>query len=260
MPDASAQAVAGTFQCRALSAYFGDRKIIKGVNMTIADRKVTAFMGPSGCGKSTILRTLNRMHETAPGARVEGSVEFAGSELYARGVDPVEVRARIGMVFQKPNPFPKSIFDNVAFAPRLLGLARARSELEARIEDALVRVGLWTEVKDRLKDSALGLSGGQQQRLVIARAIAAEPAALLLDEPCSALDPAATAKVEELIVSLASRFTVVVVTHSLAQARRIADEIAFFHTGEMVESGPPLQLFEAPSDARVKDYLAGRTG
>lgn len=249
-----------TFKVKALSAFFGDREIIKRVDLDIADRKVTALMGPSGCGKSTILRTLNRMHETAPGARVSGSVRFRNTELYAPGVDPVSVRARIGMVFQKPNPFPKSIFDNVAFAPRLLGLARQRSELDGRVEDALKKVGLWTEVEGRLKDSALGLSGGQQQRLVIARAIAAEPSALLLDEPCSALDPAATSKIEELIVTLATRFTIVVVTHSLAQARRIADAIAFFHTGEMVEAGTPQRLFEMPSDQRVKDYLAGRTG
>jgi phosphate transport system ATP-binding protein len=218
MPDGS-QRLEATFKCRKLSAYFGDRKIVREVDLDIADRKVTAFMGPSGCGKSTILRTLNRMHESAPDARVEGSVLFSGHELYARGVDPVDVRARIGMVFQKPNPFPKTIFDNVAFAPRLLGLARTRSDLERRVEEALVNVGLWTEVKDRLKESALGLSGGQQQRLVIARAIAAEPAALLLDEPCSALDPASTARIEELIASLARRLSVVVVTHSLAQAR-----------------------------------------
>jgi phosphate transport system ATP-binding protein len=257
--DAAASECA-TFEVRALSAYFGDREIIKHVDLDIADRKVTAFMGPSGCGKSTILRTLNRMHESAPNARVSGSVRFRNTELYAPAVDPVEVRARIGMVFQKPNPFPKSIFDNVAFAPRLLGLARSRSELEGRIEDALKKVGLWAEVEGRLKESALGLSGGQQQRLVIARAIAAEPSALLLDEPCSALDPAATAKVEDLIMSLKARFAIVVVTHSLAQARRIADAVAFFHLGEMVESGPPQHLFEAPSDQRVKDYLVGRTG
>ncbi|MBY0423413.1 MAG: phosphate ABC transporter ATP-binding protein [Parvularculaceae bacterium] len=256
----SPPASAATFECRGVSAFFGDREIIKRVDLDVAERKVTAFMGPSGCGKSTILRTLNRMHESVPGASVKGSVRFAGADLYAQGVDPAEVRARIGMVFQKPNPFPKSIFDNVAFAPRLLGLAKGRSDIEGRVEAALTQVGLWTEVKDRLKESALGLSGGQQQRLVIARAIAGEPSALLLDEPCSALDPAATARVEELIATLSSRLTIVVVTHSLAQARRIADAIAFFHTGEMIEAGPPEHLLETPSDKRVQDYLAGRTG
>jgi phosphate transport system ATP-binding protein len=256
--DAATAAV--TFEIRALSAFFGEREIIKQVDLDVVDRKVTALMGPSGCGKSTILRTLNRMHETTPGARIAGTVRFRNADLYAAGVDPVDVRAKIGMVFQKPNPFPKSIFDNVAFAPRLLGLARAKSEIEGRVEDALKKVGLWSEVSGRLKESALGLSGGQQQRLVIARAVAAEPSALLLDEPCSALDPASTAKVEELIVSLAAHYTIVVVTHSLAQAQRIADAVAFFHTGEMVEAGPPERLFGAPSDQRVKDYLAGRTG
>ncbi len=253
-------APAPTFRLSGVSAYFGAKEIIKKVTADIGDRRVTAFMGPSGCGKSTMLRTLNRLHETAPDAWVSGSVQFEGRDVYAAGVDPVEVRSSVGMVFQKPNPFPKSIFDNVAFAPRLLGLARGRSELQGRVEAALKSVGLWTEVSDRLGDSALGLSGGQQQRLVIARAIAAEPRALLLDEPCSALDPAATARIEDLIRELRARFAIVIVTHSLAQARRIADEIAFFHVGELVEAGPPASLFDAPRDQRVKDYLAGKTG
>lgn len=248
------------FQCTSLSCYYGDKEVIKSVDLAIADKKVTAFMGPSGCGKSTVLRSLNRMHETAPSAWVKGRVLFNGRDLYGDGVDPVDVRAQIGMVFQKPNPFPKSIFDNVAFGPRVLGLTRSRTELEDRVETALKRVGLWDEVSDRLKDSALGLSGGQQQRLVIARAIATEPRAILLDEPASALDPKATETVEQLVRELRESYGVVIVTHSLAQARRIADEIAFFYLGEMIESGPPDRLLDIPKDDRVRDYLAGRTG
>ena len=217
-------------------------------------------MGPSGCGKSTILRTLNRMHETVPGAFVDGQVHFNGRNIYLPEIDPVDIRATIGMVFQKPNPFPKSIFDNIAYGPRILGLTRSRSELEGRIEGALKKVGLWEEVSDRLKESALGLSGGQQQRLIIARAIAADPKAILLDEPCSALDPAATARIEDLIRELRTQYCVVIVTHSLAQARRIADDVAFFYYGELIETGPPEKIFEKPDDQRVKDYLAGKTG
>ena len=248
------------FQCIDVSAYYGTNKIIKNVDLTIKDRRVTAFMGPSGCGKSTILRTLNRMHETVAGAHVQGKVIFSGTDIYQPQIDPVDIRARIGMVFQKPNPFPKSIFNNVAFGPRLLGHANSRGELEAIIETSLKRVGLWEEIDGRLHESALGLSGGQQQRLVIARAIATKPQALLLDEPCSALDPTATARVEELIRELREDYCVVMVTHSLAQARRIADEIAFFYFGEMIESGPPSEVMENPRDERVKNYLSGKTG
>ncbi|MEL6363950.1 MAG: phosphate ABC transporter ATP-binding protein PstB [Pseudomonadota bacterium] len=248
------------FRCDTLSCFYGDKEAIKSVTMEIADKQVTAFMGPSGCGKSTVLRALNRMHETAPRARVEGSVFFNGADLYAPDVDPVDVRADIGMVFQKPNPFPKSIFDNIAFGPRIHGLASSRSELEGRVESALRRVGLWEEVCDRLKESALGLSGGQQQRLVIARAISTEPKALLLDEPCSALDPKATETVEALIRELRDLFGVVIVTHSLAQARRIADDMVFFYFGEMIEQGSPEAILENPTDDRVRGYLAGRTG
>ena len=254
------QAVSTLFQCRNVSSYYGQKQIIKNVTLNINDRRTTAFMGPSGCGKSTILRTLNRMHETTFGAHVTGEVVFDDKNIYASDMDPVDVRAKIGMVFQKPNPFPKSIYNNIAFGPRILGLSQSREDLDARVEDALKRVGLWNEVSSRLQDSALGLSGGQQQRLVIARAIATEPRALLFDEPCSALDPTATAKVEELIHELRSRYCVVIVTHSLAQARRVADCIAFFHNGEMVESGSMEQLLENPKDQRVKDYITGRTG
>ena len=258
--ESQAHAAATLFECRGLSSFYGRTEIIKNVNLSIEDRCVTAFMGPSGCGKSTILRSLNRMHETAPDAHIKGDVLFDGRSIYAADVDPTEVRTRIGMVFQKPNPFPKSIYDNVAFGPRTLGLIQNRSELDARVEQALKRVGLWQDVADRLEESALGLSGGQQQRLVIARAIAVEPRAILFDEPCSALDPAATAKVEELIHELRANFCVVIVTHSLAQARRVADRVAFFHYGEMIEAGPPEKLLEDPDDQRVKDYLSGKTG
>jgi len=256
----NAGVAAPTVVCRGVSAYFGAKEVIKSVDLDIPDRTVTAFMGPSGCGKSTMLRTLNRLHETTPGAHVRGAVEIDGADIYAPGRDPAEVRGRVGMVFQKPNPFPKSIFDNVAYGARILGLARSREDLHARVESALKRVGLFDEVADRLKESALGLSGGQQQRLVIARAVATEPRVILLDEPCSALDPAATASVERLIAELRERFCVVIVTHSLAQARRVADRIAFFHFGEMVEAGPAAQILDTPSDQRVRDYLAGRTG
>ena len=255
--DISAHSI---FRCRNISSFFGKKQVIKNVDLDVKDRRVTAFMGPSGCGKSTILRTLNRMHETTPGAHVTGEVLFDGDNIYAGDVDPVDIRSHIGMVFQKPNPFPKSIFNNIAFGPRVLGLSRTKSELEGRVEEALKRVGLWGEVSDRLSESALGLSGGQQQRLVLARAIAAEPRAILLDEPCSALDPTATAKVEELIRELRTRYCVVIVTHSLAQARRVADDIAFFHYGEMIEAGAPGKLLVAPDDQRVKDYLSGKTG
>lgn len=248
------------FQCIDVSSYYGAKKIIKNVDLTIKDRRVTAFMGPSGCGKSTILRTLNRMHETVADAHVQGKVIFDGTDIYHPQIDPVDIRARIGMVFQKPNPFPKSIFNNVAFGPRLLGRATSRSELEALVETSLKRVGLWDEIDGRLHESALGLSGGQQQRLVIARAIATQPRAILLDEPCSALDPTATARVEELIRELREDYCVVMVTHSLAQARRIADDIAFFYFGEMIEYGPPSEIFENPRDERVKNYLSGKTG
>ncbi len=259
-PGAEISADAAAFRCNDVSSFYGDKQIIKHVDMTIRDRSVTAFMGPSGCGKSTILRTLNRMHETGADAHVDGAVFFRGENIYAPGVDPVDLRARIGMVFQKPNPFPKSIFQNVAFGPRLLGRAASRAEQENVVEQSLKRVGLWDEVSGRLHESALGLSGGQQQRLVIARAIATEPQAILLDEPCSALDPTATARVEELIRELRRDYCVVIVTHSLAQAGRIADEIAFFYFGELIEFGDADKMLSNPGDQRVKDYLEGKTG
>ena len=248
------------FHCENVSSYFGDKKVIKDVTLEIPNRQITAFMGPSGCGKSTILRTLNRMHETTPGAHVSGKVIFEGRDIYGPNIDPVDIRAGIGMVFQKPNPFPKSVFENVAYGPRILGLAASRCDLQDIVESSLKRVGLWNEVTDRLNDSALGLSGGQQQRLIIARAIAGAPRAILLDEPCSALDPTSTARVEELIRELREDYCVVIVTHSLAQAQRIADEIAFFYFGELIETGPPEVLLSTPKDQRVKDYLSGKTG
>jgi phosphate transport system ATP-binding protein len=228
---------------------------------------VTAFIGPSGCGKSTFIRCFNRMNDLIPGARVEGSVRYHGQDLYARAVDPVEVRRRIGMVFQKPNPFPKSIYDNVAFGPRALGL---KKDLDERVERCLGRAALWDEVKDRLSDSALGLSGGQQQRLCIARALATEPDVLLMDEPASALDPIATARIEDLMHELKRDYTIVVVTHNMQQAARVADMTAFFSVdthedgtgryGVLVEYDQTTKIFTAPADKRTEDYVTGRFG
>ena len=233
--------------------------------MAIRRGEITALIGPSGCGKTTFLRSLNRMNDSVPGFRIDGSILYHGHDMYASNVDQVEVRRRIGMVFQKPNPFPKSIYDNVAWAPRNLGMKR---ELDERVERALRGAALWDEVKDRLKDSALGLSGGQQQRLCIARAIAIEPDVLLLDEPASALDPIATAAIEELMHSLKGRFTIVIVTHNMQQAARVADRTAFFSletggekpVGSLIEVGETKQIFAEPRDPRTRDYVTGRFG
>jgi phosphate transport system ATP-binding protein len=245
-----------------VSIYYGDFRAVAGVNMPIHLQEVTALIGPSGCGKSTVLRSLNRMNDLVEGARVEGRVAYHGIDLYDSKVDPVEVRRRIGMVFQKPNPFPKSIYDNVAFGPRVAGRKKGLDDL---VERSLRRAALWDEVKDRLKDSAFGLSGGQQQRLCIARTIAVEPEVVLMDEPCSALDPIATARIEELIGELKQDYTIVIVTHNMQQAARVSDRTAFFttnvaegrRTGELVE----YDLTDRnPSDDRTEDYLTGRFG
>ena len=230
---------------------------VRGVTMRIPARHVVAIIGPSGCGKSTLLRCFNRMNDLVPGARVRGSVRFDGEEIYAPGVDPVEIRRRIGMVFQKPNPFPKSIYDNVAFGPRVNGY---RGDLRALVERSLRRAALWDEVKDRLDDSALSLSGGQQQRLCIARALAVEPEVLLMDEPASALDPIATQKIEDLIYALKQEYTVVIVTHNMQQAARVADYTAFLHFGELVEYAPTQQLFTNPREPETEAYITGRFG
>jgi len=245
---------------RDLNAWFGNTHVLHGIGVTIAPKAVTAVIGPSGCGKSTFIRCLNRMHEVVPGARVTGSVRVEGMDVYAPGIDPVQVRRKIGMVFQKPNPFPTmSVFDNVVAGLRLGGV-RERSVLEEAGERALRQAALWDEVKDQLGKSGVSLSGGQQQRVCIARALAVEPEVLLMDEPCSALDPIATAKIEELILELRSTLTIVVVTHNMQQAARVSESTGFFLLGELVEFGATRQLFTNPHDKRTEDYITGRFG
>ena len=245
---------------RDVSVYYGTKKAIDDVSIDIPAEYVTAFIGPSGCGKSTFLRTLNRMNDTIPSARVEGEITLDGEDIYRSKMDVVHLRARVGMVFQKPNPFPKSIYDNIAYGPKIHGLAGEKAELDGIVEKSLQRAGLWNEVKDRLSDSGTALSGGQQQRLCIARAIAVDPEVILMDEPCSALDPIATAKIEELIDELRGRFAIVIVTHSMQQAARVSQRTAFFHLGKMVEYGKTSDIFTNPQMDRTKDYITGRYG
>jgi phosphate transport system ATP-binding protein len=240
-----------------LSVLYGETRAVKSIDIKIPDRKVVAFIGPSGCGKSTLLRCFNRMNDLVPGARVEGEALFQGVNLYGEGVDPVDVRRRIGMVFQKPNPFPKSIHDNIAFGPRINGYKGNMDEL---VERSLRQAALWDEVKDRLQSSALALSGGQQQRLCIARALAVEPEVLLMDEPASALDPIATQKIEELIYQLKQDYTVVIVTHNMQQAARVSDYTAFLYMGDLIEYGPTKMLFTNPREERTESYVTGRFG
>ncbi|MBE3581109.1 MAG: phosphate ABC transporter ATP-binding protein [Thermoanaerobacteraceae bacterium] len=247
-------------QVEGLSAWYGAKEVVKGVNLAIESHRITAIIGPSGCGKSTLIRCLNRLHELIPGARVRGKVLVDGRDLYAPGTDPTEVRHKIGMVFQKPNPFPTmSIFDNVAVGLRLHGLKPGQT-LEGVVERSLRMAALWEEVADRLYTSGASLSGGQQQRLCIARALAVEPEVLLMDEPCSALDPAATLKIEDLILQLKENYTIVIVTHSMQQAARVADYTAFLLDGELVEFGPTAEIFTRPKDKRTEDYITGRFG
>jgi len=245
---------------RGVSVYYGEKRAIDDVSIDIGDEYVTAFIGPSGCGKSTFLRSLNRMNDTIAGARVEGEIKLDGQDIYKSGMDVVQLRARVGMVFQKPNPFPKSIYENVAYGPRIHGLTTSKAELDETVERSLKRAGLWDEVKDRLTESGTALSGGQQQRLCIARAIAVEPEVILMDEPCSALDPIATAKIEELIAELRGRYAIVIVTHSMQQAARVSQRTAFFHLGKMVEYGKTSDIFTNPREERTKDYITGRYG
>ncbi|RXZ66250.1 phosphate ABC transporter ATP-binding protein [Pelagerythrobacter rhizovicinus] len=245
---------------RDVSVYYGDKMAIDHVSIDIPTKYVTAFIGPSGCGKSTFLRTLNRMNDTIPSARVEGEIVLDGEDIYRSRMDVVQLRARVGMVFQKPNPFPKSIYENIAYGPRIHGLAEGKQELDGIVETSLQRAGLWNEVKDRLDDSGTALSGGQQQRLCIARAIAVDPEVILMDEPCSALDPIATAKIEELIDELNGRYAIVIVTHSMQQAARVSQRTAFFHLGKMVEYGRTSDIFTNPLEERTKDYITGRYG
>ncbi len=244
----------------AVQVYYGDSHAIKDVSVDILDKAVTAFIGPSGCGKSTFLRTLNRMNDTIPICKVQGNILLDGENIYDKRVDPVQLRAKVGMVFQKPNPFPKSIYDNVAYGPRIHGLTRNKAELDGIVESSLRKAALWNEVKDRLHAPGTGLSGGQQQRLCIARAVATSPEVLLMDEPCSALDPIATAQVEELIDELRSNFSVVIVTHSMQQAARVSQKTAFFHLGNLVEYGETSQIFTNPKDPRTESYITGRIG
>ncbi len=247
-------------RARNVSVFYGDKKAIDEVSIDIPTKFVTAFIGPSGCGKSTFLRTLNRMNDTIASARVEGDIELDGENIYSSGMDVVQLRARVGMVFQKPNPFPKSIYDNIAYGPKIHGIANSKGELDDIVEKSLQRAGLWNEVKDRLSESGTALSGGQQQRLCIARAIAVDPEVILMDEPASALDPIATAKIEELIDELAGRYAIVIVTHSMQQAARVSQRTAFFHLGKMVEYGPTDEIFTNPLEERTKDYITGRYG
>ncbi|MEZ5888264.1 MAG: phosphate ABC transporter ATP-binding protein PstB [Paracoccaceae bacterium] len=243
-----------------VQVFYGENHAIKDVDVNILDKTVTAFIGPSGCGKSTFLRCLNRMNDTIASCRVEGEITLDGEDIYDPRVDPVQLRAKVGMVFQKPNPFPKSIYDNVAYGPRIHGLTRSKADLDAVVEKSLRRAALWNEVKDRLAAPGTGLSGGQQQRLCIARAVATEPEVLLMDEPCSALDPIATAQVEELIDELRANFSVVIVTHSMQQAARVSQKTAFFHLGNLVEYGETTQIFTNPRDPRTESYITGRIG
>ncbi|MEM9370956.1 MAG: phosphate ABC transporter ATP-binding protein PstB [Pseudomonadota bacterium] len=245
---------------RNVDVFYGTNQAIKAVDIDIEDSAVTAFIGPSGCGKSTFLRCLNRMNDTIDICRVTGEIALDEENIYAKGVDPVQLRARVGMVFQKPNPFPKSIFDNVAYGPRIHGLAANKSELDNIVEQSLRKAAIWTEVKDRLDEPGTGLSGGQQQRLCIARAIATAPEVLLMDEPCSALDPIATAQIEELIDELRNAYSVVIVTHSMQQAARVSQKTAFFHLGEVLEYGETSKIFTNPDHEKTQQYITGRFG
>ncbi|GAA6198222.1 phosphate ABC transporter ATP-binding protein PstB [Pseudophaeobacter sp.] len=260
MLDKTLDTMTTKISARDVNVYYGDTHAIKNVNVEIDSNTVTAFIGPSGCGKSTFLRCINRMNDTIDVCRVEGDILLDGEDIYDKRVDPVQLRAKVGMVFQKPNPFPKSIYDNVAYGPRIHGLSRNKAEMDEIVEKSLRRAAIWEEVKDRLDAPGTGLSGGQQQRLCIARAIATEPEVLLMDEPCSALDPIATAQVEELIDELRSNFSVVIVTHSMQQAARVSQKTAFFHLGNLVEFGATGQIFTNPEDPRTESYITGRIG
>jgi len=245
---------------RDVKVFYSEKQALHGIDIDVYQNQVTAFIGPSGCGKSTFLRCLNRMNDVIDGCRVEGNITIDGNDIYDPRLDVVNLRAKVGMVFQKPNPFPKSIFDNVAYGPRIHGHAANRSDLDELVQKSLEKAGLWEEVKDRLDSPGTGLSGGQQQRLCIARAIAVSPEVILMDEPCSALDPIATAKVEELIDELREQFTIVIVTHSMQQAARVSQRTAFFHLGNLVEIGDTEQIFTSPRDERTQGYITGRFG
>ena len=260
MTAQSSQANRPKIHSQAVSVYYGEKRALNEVDLDIGSNQVTALIGPSGCGKSTFLRCLNRMNETIEGCRVTGTIELDGQDIHGSAVDVVQLRARVGMVFQKPNPFPKSIYDNVAYGPRIHGLARNKDELDEIVQSSLKRAGLIKEVHDRLDQPGTGLSGGQQQRLCIARAIAVSPEVILMDEPCSALDPVATATIEELIDELRQNFTIVIVTHSMQQAARVSQRTAFFHLGNIVEIGDTEEIFTNPREERTQAYITGRFG
>ena len=245
---------------RDVNVYYADNHALRDITIAIPENHVTSFIGPSGCGKSTFLRCINRMNDTIDICRVEGTIEIDSRDIYDRAIDVVQLRAKVGMVFQKPNPFPKSIYDNIAYGPRIHGMVAGKTDTDELVEASLRRAGLWDEIKDRLEEPGTGLSGGQQQRLCIARAIAVSPQVILMDEPCSALDPIATARIEELIDELRQNFTIVIVTHSMQQAARVSQKTAFFHLGDLVEQGNTEQVFTNPEDKRTQDYITGRFG
>ncbi len=247
-------------RCRQINVYYGDKQAIKDINLDIGRNEVVAMIGPSGCGKSTFLRCLNRMNDTIDGCKVTGEILMDGEDINSNSIDVVPLRAQVGMVFQKPNPFPKSIYENVAFGPRIHGLAKDKAELDEIVETSLKRAGLWEEVKDRLDQPGTGLSGGQQQRLCIARTIAVNPEVILMDEPCSALDPIATAKIEELIDELRQDYSIAIVTHSMQQAARVSQRTAYFHLGDLIEVGETKQIFTNPRHQLTEDYITGRFG
>ena len=247
-------------ESKKISVFYGDKKALSGISLDIPEKRVTAWIGPSGCGKSTFLRCLNRMNDTIDICRIEGKILVDGEDIYDRKLDPVLLRARIGMVFQKPNPFPKSIFDNVAYGPKIHGLTNSKDELSELVESSLKKAGLFNEVKDRLNEPGTSLSGGQQQRLCIARAIAVSPEVILMDEPCSALDPIATAVIEELIDEISKNFTIVIVTHSMQQAARVSNQTAFFHMGNLIEVGKTDEVFSMPKEKKTQDYITGKIG
>ena len=247
-------------ESKKISVFYGEKKALSGISLNIPEKRVTSLIGPSGCGKSTFLRCLNRMYDTIDICRIEGKILVDGEDIYDRKLDPVLLRARIGMVFQKPNPFPKSIFDNVAYGPKIHGLTNSKDELSELVESSLKKAGLFDEVKDRLNEPGTSLSGGQQQRLCIARAIAVSPEVILMDEPCSALDPIATAVIEELIDEISKNFTIVIVTHSMQQAARVSNQTAFFHMGNLIEVGKTDEVFSMPKEKKTQDYITGKIG
>ena len=247
-------------ESKKISVFYGEKKALSGISLDIPEKRVTSLIGPSGCGKSTFLRCLNRMNDTIDICRIEGKILVDGEDIYDRKLDPVLLRARIGMVFQKPNPFPKSIFDNVAYGPKIHGLTNSKDELSELVESSLKKAGLFNEVKDRLNEPGTSLSGGQQQRLCIARAIAVSPEVILMDEPCSALDPIATAIIEELIDEISKNFTIVIVTHSMQQAARVSNQTAFFHMGNLIEVGKTDEVFSMPKEKKTQDYITGKIG